>query len=189
MKRWHIFFVVAILAAALFYLGAQHPTTLQQAAESGDLVRIHILAHDDTQGEQSLKLEVRDAILSYFTPLLEDAGSAKEAASIVEESQGDALRVAKQVVDERGYDHAVTVSFGFYDFPDRIYDGQVVPAGAYTALRIGIGDAAGKNWWCVMYPPLCFKGEDVTGMADVHFESSIEKWIKHWKQKAKEGKE
>ena len=72
-------------------------------------------------------------------------------------------------------------AFGEYEFPDRTYGGQKVPAGTYTALRIELGDAAGRNWWCVMYPPLCFSGEDVA-QTDVKFESSLLKWIRSWKK-------
>jgi stage II sporulation protein R len=181
VKRWLVVFLAAVLlGAGLYQAGREHPTDLQAAVQSGDLVRIHILAHDDTDEQQSIKLHVRDAILERFTPLLGKAATGAEAAEIVKEHMEDALRTAEAAAAEMGFDKDVRVEFGVYDFPERVYGEQVVPAGEYQALRILLGDAKGHNWWCVMYPPLCFSGEDYEG--EVKFESSLVKWFKKWKR-------
>ncbi|MGN1248663.1 MAG: stage II sporulation protein R [Candidatus Spyradocola sp.] len=182
MKRWiPLLLCLLICCTALYVAGVAHPTDLQRAVRSGDLLRIHILAHDDTDAQQNVKLCVRDAILAAFTPMLSDAQSAQEAARIVRDNLSLAQSVAEDAVRAQGCGYPVRVSFGAFDFPDRTYGGQLVPAGTYTALRIELGDAAGRNWWCVMYPPLCFSGEDVE-QTGVRFESSLLKWIRSWKK-------
>ena len=148
--------IFALLCAGLYGWGAAQPTDLQRAAHSGDLVRIHILAHDDSERQQAVKLRVRDAILEAFTPLLQKAESAADAARIVERHLDLAQETAEKTLQEENDPLQVRVEFGTFDFPERVYGGQVVPAGEYRALRILLGDGAGKNWWCVMYPPLCF---------------------------------
>ena len=182
MKRWIILLVcLATCCTALWAAGAAHPTDLQRAVRSGELLRIHILAHDDSDAQQAVKLKVRDAILEAFSPALTGVKSAQQAVQLVQRSLPLAQQVAQRTVREQGYDYPVRVQFGAYEFPDRVYGGQLVPAGTYTALRIELGDAAGRNWWCVMYPPLCFSGEDVA-QTGVKFESSLLKWIRSWKK-------
>lgn len=182
MKRWIILLVcLATCCTALWAAGAAHPTDLQRAVRSGELLRIHILAHDDSDAQQAVKLKVRDAILEAFSPALTGVESAQQAVQLVQRSLPLAQQVAQRTVREQGYDYPVRVQFGAYEFPDRVYGGQLVPAGTYTALRIELGDAAGRNWWCVMYPPLCFSGEDVA-QTGVKFESSLLKWIRSWKK-------
>lgn len=182
MKRWIILLVCFVTCCtALWAAGAAHPTDLQRAVRSGELLRIHILAHDDSDAQQAVKLKVRDAILEAFSPALTGVESAQQAVLLVQRSLPLAQQVAQRTVREQGYDYPVRVQFGAYEFPDRVYGGQLVPAGTYTALRIELGDAAGRNWWCVMYPPLCFSGEDVA-QTGVKFESSLLKWIRSWKK-------
>ena len=182
MKRWIILLVCFVTCCtALWAAGAAQPTDLQRAVRSGELLRIHILAHDDSDVQQAVKLKVRDAILEAFSPALTGVESAQQAVQLVQRSLPLAQQVAQRTVREQGYDYPVRVQFGGYKFPDRVYGGQLVPAGTYTALRIELGDAAGRNWWCVMYPPLCFSGEDVA-QTGVKFESSLLKWIRSWKK-------
>ena len=177
MKHW-LFACLSfvLLCAAVYAVGWEHPTDLQSAVRSGDLVRIHILAHDDTQAQQEIKLHVRDAILAAFTPLLQGASSGAEAAQIVQENLDLAQRTAENAAAEMGFAQAVRTEFGVFPFPERVYGSQVVPAGDYQALRILLGDAKGRNWWCVMYPPLCFSGEDYEG--EIRFESSLANWLR-----------
>lgn len=180
MKRWiALELCLCLMGMALFATGQKTPTKLQQAVESGEMMRIHILAHDDTQEQQELKLQVRDNILAAFTPMFSQADTAQEAADIVKEHMQDAVRIAAETVHAAGYRYPICAEYGVFEFPERVYGGQVVPAGEYTALRIRLGDAKGKNWWCVMYPPLCFSGEEYED--EIVFESKILKWLKKWK--------
>ena len=136
MKQWFSFLLIfVLLCAGLYGWGAAQPTDLQRAARSGDLVRIHILAHDDSERQQAVKLRVRDAILEAFTPLLQKAESAADAARIVERHLDLARETAEKTLQEENDPLQVRVEFGTFDFPERVYGSQVVPAGEYRAQR------------------------------------------------------
>ncbi|MBQ9915296.1 MAG: stage II sporulation protein R [Clostridia bacterium] len=117
---------------------------------SGGIVRLHILANSDSSCDQSLKLKVRDRLLSA-------AGQNPEHLS-----DNEILCICRDEIRKNGYDYSVSVERGTFFFPRKSYGNLTLPAGDYRALRICIGDGSGKNWWCVMYPPLCFTGEMAT---------------------------
>lgn len=121
-----------------------------------DVLRLHILAPGDSADEQALKLCVRDSVSQYLTPVVSRASSLEEAMYLVG-AELDAIEdVARERVKQEGADVDVRVSLERCDFPDREYNGVVYPAGEYEALRIELGEAQGQNWWCVIFPPLCF---------------------------------
>lgn len=117
--------------------------------------RLHILANSDSEADQQLKLKVRDAVLENCSYIFEGAESAEDAASSAAEHMDEIQRTAEQVISENGSDYPVRCEITKMDFDTRIYDSITMPAGRYLALRITIGEAEGKNWWCVMFPPLC----------------------------------
>ena len=119
------------------------------------VVRLHVLANSDSEEDQTLKLKVRDAILSYVSPLVIDS-QCKEAA--IEILQGDLENIekeAKRIVVEQGYEYNVEVMLTLEDYPTRNYEAMSFPSGEYVSLRVLIGEAEGQNWWCVLFPPLC----------------------------------
>ena len=120
-------------------------------------VRLHVIANSDSATDQALKLQVRDAIVHYLTPKLDAVTSQAEAAEIVISSQEELTAIANAIVAERGY-QAQTM-FGIYPFPEKQYGEVTMPAGNYKALKIVLGEGKGKNWWCVLFPPLCFVEE------------------------------
>lgn len=117
--------------------------------------RLHILANSDSEADQQLKLKVRDAVLEETSYIFEGKGSAKESAEAAEKHLSEIKSVAERVIMENGYDYSVQCEVTDMDFDCRVYDKITMPAGHYKALRITIGEADGKNWWCVMFPPLC----------------------------------
>lgn len=117
--------------------------------------RLHILANSDSEYDQSLKLKVRDAVLAETSYLFEDCASAEESAAVAEAHLDEIKSTAERVLKENGSDYAVRCEVAETDFDKRVYGNISMPAGRYSALRITIGEAAGKNWWCVMFPPLC----------------------------------
>ena len=117
--------------------------------------RLHILANSDSEEDQQLKLEVRDAVLAECSYLFEDCGDADESARTAEENMEMIKETAERVIDENGSTYNVECEVTEMHFDKRIYDSVTIPAGNYKALRITIGEAEGKNWWCVMFPPLC----------------------------------
>ncbi|MCM1330074.1 MAG: stage II sporulation protein R [Ruminococcus sp.] len=120
--------------------------------------RLHILANSDTEEDQRLKLKVRDAVLAETSYIFEDCRSAEESAKAAEANLAEIKAAAERVVKADGYDYTVDCRVTDMDFDTRIYNSITMPAGHYKALRITIGDANGKNWWCVMFPPLCLPG-------------------------------
>ncbi len=122
----------------------------------GDYVRLHILANSDSIEDQKLKLKVRDVVVAYMTPYVKDVRDAKEAENIIASHKEDIITLAKKTLIENGADYPVAVQLGTFQFPVRSYGSLVLPAGDYQAVRILLGQAAGQNWWCVLFPPLCF---------------------------------
>ena len=120
-----------------------------------DVLRVHILANSDSEADQELKLEVRDAILDECSGLFGGVKSLDETEIIAIDNMDYIRSVAQKTVREKGYDYDVRCELVNMEFDSRVYDDITMPAGSYEALRITIGDAGGKNWWCVMYPPLC----------------------------------
>ena len=120
-----------------------------------DTVRLHILANSDSKEDQAVKLLVRDAVLSEFSAVLADAESQEDAVKKIESITPEIVSVAERVIKENGYTYEARVRVDKEWYGTREYDNFTLPAGEYTSLVISLGDAEGKNWWCVMYPPLC----------------------------------
>ena len=118
-------------------------------------VRLHVLANSDTEHDQSVKLYVRDAVLDEVAALTKDAATVEEAEAAINAHIGEIREKAKAALAEIGEDTAVNVTLTEEYYPTREYDGFRLPAGNYPSLRILIGKAEGKNWWCVLYPELC----------------------------------
>lgn len=142
-----------LFLAAFLASGAM---ALQTGRELSDkVVRLHVLANSDSPEDQELKLKVRDRILAYAEPLLAGAADRREAEALLRERAPELERVAAGEIRANGYDYAVTVELEETAFPTREYEGFTLPAGKYLALRAVIGAGEGRNWWCVVFPPLC----------------------------------
>lgn len=143
-----------LLGAAVFLLsGIWALNTQRDLADR--VVRLHVLANSDTEEDQALKLLVRDAVLERATEILEQSEDRESAEALLRESLPELEALAGETVRANGYDYAVTAELEDTSFPTKEYDGFALPAGEYLALRILIGEGAGQNWWCVVFPPLC----------------------------------
>ena len=118
--------------------------------------RLHVIANSDTKEDQDLKYKVRDNLIEYMNTLCKDVTSKAEAIKISKLHEKDFLDIANNTIKENGYSYPVTIEFGNFSFPTKDYGDISLPAGYYDALRVKIGEAKGQNWWCVMFPPLCF---------------------------------
>ena len=125
------------------------------SALAGQVLRLHVVANSDTQEDQVLKLQVRDAVLEQADLLLEDVTDRGEAEAVLSQQLQALAEAGAAVVAGAGYDYPVTVSLEDCWFPTKVYDGFSLPAGNYRALRVVIGAGEGQNWWCVVFPPLC----------------------------------
>ena len=164
----------------------------------GDTLRLHVLANSDSEEDQALKLYVRDCILQETGTLFTTTGGKAAAEQAVDRHLEEIAHIAQEAVREKGYDYPVSVYRTNMYFATTSYENATMPAGRYDALRVEIGSAAGHNWWCVLYPPLClpaaqqeaieaFTGEEqqvVEGGYEVRFalvellESARERWNK-----------
>ena len=130
-------------------------------AETFDsMIRLHVIADNDSSTAQAFKLEIRDAVLICAQNLLASCGDASEAWEVLNAHLPDFLAAASERAAQLGFDDKLSVQSGVFEFPDRVYGDLVVPAGEYRALRVIIGDGEGQNWWCVLYPNLCLPSED-----------------------------
>ena len=123
------------------------------------LIRFHVLANSDSEEDQNLKLKVRDAIIDYLQPKLINSSSIEESESIIISEYNNLEKIGKNIIEENGYNYDIKVGIEYSKFPTKQYSNVVLPSGEYKALRIIIGSGQGKNWWCVMFPPLCFVDE------------------------------
>lgn len=124
------------------------------------LIRFHVIANSDSDEDQALKLKVRDEIISYLQPKLEKSKSIEESEKIIKNEYENLTNISNKVIVENGYDYNVKVGITYSKFPTKQYSNMVLPAGEYKALKVVIGKGEGKNWWCVMFPPLCFVDEE-----------------------------
>ena len=129
-----------------------------QASIATKILRFHVLANSDSQIDQELKLKVRDAVGAYLQPLLEESECLEETKVIVDENMDAVIEIAKATIAAEGYDYGVSARVATVAFPEKPYGDYVFPAGDYEALQIVIGEGGGQNWWCVLYPNMCFKG-------------------------------
>ena len=142
-----------------------------------DLIRLHVVAEDDSAAAQKLKLELRDVCLRCAEVCIGDAEDADTAYMRLERHLEDFRQACEDRARELGFEGEIAAEAGTFDFPDRIYGDARVPAGKYRALRITIGGGEGRNWWCVLYPNLCALDEiDYAGGKPVVY-SKILRWI------------
>lgn len=127
----------------------------QQNQLADKMLRLHVLANSDTEEDQALKLRVRDQVLATVEPWLEEQRDIDGVKTALRARAGELETMAEGLIEEEGYPYSVHVELEDTWFSTRQYDGFALPAGQYEALRVVIGEGVGKNWWCVVFPPLC----------------------------------
>lgn len=145
------------------------------------LVRLHVLADSDEDRAQRVKMGVVRAIRHKAAGVAARAENAQQAFDRLCRARGRLCRAARRAARRQGFYGKVAVETGLFDFPDRDYGGQLVPAGRYRAVRVKLGSASGKNWWCVLYPQLCAVEEScaqaLSSPEAIHFYSSIGRFL------------
>ncbi len=148
---------ISIFLALLLSLTVRGITGAAEVESTTDkLIRLHVVANSDSEEDQELKLEVRDAILGYVSELTGDCESKDEAVAVITSHIEEIADVAESVLVGTGFE--VSVSYENVLVDKREYDDFTLPEGYYDALCVLIGEASGKNWWCVLYPSLCVSG-------------------------------
>lgn len=150
------FILLTFLLFIYVFLSAQSYATAISNNLSTAVFRLHVLANSNSDEDQNLKLKVRDSLLNYMNGLCSNCSTKQEAISIANEHKSDFQKIAEQTIKENGYDYQVKINIDNFYFPTKNYGDISLPAGYYDALRVEIGEAKGRNWWCVMFPSLCF---------------------------------
>ena len=127
-----------------------------------DVLRLHILANSDSEEDQAVKLKVRDRILLESGELFNTVGDKSSAQEKAAENTDKVEQIAKEVLAEEGFSYPVTAKVTRQFFDTRVYDGFTMPAGWYDSLQVILGEGEGRNWWCVLYPPLCIWAAEKT---------------------------
>lgn len=167
MKTIKRFICIAISVVVLFtgsvYIAEAKSMSNAKKELSSKLIRFHVIANSDSMEDQALKLKVRDNVLKYISPKLKNGKTIGESRKILKENDAAIKKISETTIKNSGYNYNVETKLGRENFPVKTYGNITLPEGEYEAYKIIIGSAEGKNWWCVMFPPLCFvditKGE------------------------------
>lgn len=148
--------ILIILLGIYIFISAISYVTAVSSDLENSIFRLHVIANSDSEEDQNLKYIVRDNLIKYMNDISANAENKEQAIKIAKEHTDDFYKIAKQTIINNGYDYDVNVEIGNFTFPTKTYGDISIPAGYYDALRVKIGEANGQNWWCVMFPPLCF---------------------------------
>lgn len=155
--KYKIGFFIVI---SLFFFGLLMSICINTDRELADIpdkiIRLHVIANSDSSEDQQLKLQVRDKVIGRMGGRFQGLKDITEVKSIIEGSLGEIEAIARETIKDNGKLYDVKAAFLKTDFPTKAYGNLTFPAGTYQALNIVIGEGEGKNWWCVMFPPLCF---------------------------------
>jgi stage II sporulation protein R len=156
MKR----FWLAAFSVLMLMMSWEGQLTAANVLDNGPIpqesIRLRIIANSDSLQDQWLKREVRDAIVAQMNEWVTEIRSYEEARQVVAARLPELQQLVDKTIRERGFAYPAVVEFGRVPFPTKLYGSYVYPAGDYEALRVRIGEAKGQNWWCVLFPPLCF---------------------------------
>ena len=153
LKRSLIIFVLFIIyiLLSLFSYSNAVSNDIQNS-----VFRLHVIANSNSAEDQNLKYLVRDELISYMKNISKNVSTKQEAIKLANDNIEEFYNIARKVITDNGYNYNVNIEIGNFSFPTKTYGDIALPAGFYDALKVEIGSASGKNWWCVMFPSLCF---------------------------------
>ena len=184
MKKY-IYFIIPMVVLALVLSGCETTgnntngsslelTELNYDDIKDKLIRFHVIANSDPDEDQNLKLKVRERVVEELSGKLSNVTSLEEAENILEQNIDYVNEIAKEVIEENNYTYTVNTMLSYENFPDKVYGDCVFPQGNYEAFRVIIGEGKGQNWWCVMFPSLCFVDESKNSVDSSSLEHEIE---------------
>lgn len=178
MKRY-IYFILSLFLGVLVLGGHQvsenslELTELNYNEIKDKLIRFHVIANSDTEEDQNLKLKVRDRVVEALSEKLSEVTSLEEAENELEKNIEYVNKIAKEVIEENNYTYEVNTMLSYENFPDKVYGDYIFPQGNYEAFRVIIGEGKGQNWWCVMFPSLCFVDESKNSVDSSNLKDEI----------------
>lgn len=156
MKKIKYFCILSILLFSFVFITISSYAISVSTDLSNNFFRLHILANSDSEEDQALKLKVRDNIIEYMETLTYDGLSKEEVVTLTQNHLDDFKKIAEETIKKEGFDYKVSFKIDNFYFPTKVYGNISLPAGYYDGLKIEIGEAKGQNWWCSLFPPLCF---------------------------------
>ena len=183
--RKYIYFIVPMVLVVLILNGCQsiennmkesslELTELNYDDIKDKLIRFHVIANSDTDEDQNLKIKVRDKVVEALSEKLSNVNSLEEAENVLAENIDYVNKIAKEVIEENNYTYEVNTMLSYENFPDKVYGDYIFPQGNYEAFRVIIGEGKGQNWWCVMFPSLCFVDESKNSVDSSDLKEEIE---------------
>ena len=184
MKKICIIFLLSIIISLMMFgfggfsvnKAPMYALNTQNQVENGEYLRIHIRADSNEDSAQAVKYKVRDEVVSYLTPLVTGYETQEEAVRGIAQNLYGVRAAAEKILQQEGFHYGAEAELTVENFPTRVYGEYTLPAGEYTALIVRLGRGEGDNWWCVVYPPLCFAATDT----DVVYRSKIKEIIERF---------
>ena len=156
MKNFKKFVLIILLLFIYISICAFSYVNAVSSNIQDSVFRLHVIANSNKEEDQNLKYLVRDKILEYINSISQNYNTKEDIIKLANNNIEEIKKIAENVVLENGYNYPIKVSIGNFAFPTKTYGDITFPAGFYDALKVEIGEAEGRNWWCVMFPPLCF---------------------------------
>lgn len=150
-----VFLLVLLFSFYVFISAFSYATQVSSDLQKG-VFRLHVIANSDSQEDQNLKYIVRDNLISYMNSICQNCSSKEETIQVVTNHLNDFTNIANQTITNQGFSYQAIVELGNFEFPTKSYGDISFPAGYYDALKVKLGNSNGQNWWCVLYPSLCF---------------------------------
>lgn len=151
--------VLSILCSIIIFMFVSSVMVYKKPTQesiASKIIRFHVIANSDSNNDQALKLRIRDEVLGYMSPKLKKISNIEECRKILLDNSDEIIKLARKIIKQSGYNYSVKVALSNENFPIKTYGNITLPPGRYEAYRIIIGEGQGHNWWCVMFPPLCF---------------------------------
>lgn len=164
-KRIFVVFIFMIFLIFIFVSASSYASSVSSDLSS-NLLRLHIVANSDSNEDQHLKLKIRDALINYLNSIVSPSNTKKEVIEILNSHIDEMKNIALNVIHESGFDYNVSIILDHIEFPTKKYGNIELPAGLYDAVNVRIGNSAGHNWWCVMFPPLCLVNDGTMEMSE-----------------------
>ena len=179
MKKHCIIFLSSIIIILTTFICL--PQNTGAGTSSTQYLRIHIRANSNAEYDQLIKYSVRDAIIQTLTPLVNSCNAKAQAEEVLRKNLTLIEQTADEILSKNGYQYHSSASIRAEYFPTRVYQNLTLPEGVYDALILELGEGVGDNWWCVIYPPLCFTGQSVVA-GEVVYKSKIAELITLWRK-------
>ncbi len=151
----HIILLIILSLIYTFICASSYVSAVSSDIQDS-VFRLHVIANSDSEEDQNLKYIVRDKILEYINSISNNEISKEDVITLINDNLDNIQKIAEDTIHENGFDYSVKLNIGNFAFPTKTYGDISFPSGFYDALKVEIGEAKGQNWWCVMFPPLCF---------------------------------